>query len=40
VVFSGGKANDTANDGAFYLIANNVLAHVNRYIGGRLVLRK
>ena len=40
VVNSGGNANNTTNDGAFYLNANNVLANVNRNIGGRLCLFK
>jgi hypothetical protein len=40
VVISGGDANKTANDGAFYLHANNVLAYVYGNISGRLVLRK
>jgi hypothetical protein len=40
VVNSGGNANNTTNDGAFYLNANNVLANVNRNISRRLCLFK
>jgi hypothetical protein len=40
VALSGGRANHGANDGAFYLSVNTVLAKVDRDIGGRLVLRK
>ena len=40
VVISGGSAYDSANDGAFCLYANFVLAYVHRAFGGRLVLRK
>ena len=40
VVASGGIAHAAANDGAFCLVASFVLAHVDRFIGGRLVLRK
>ena len=40
VVSSGGNAADAANDGAFSLPADHVLALVYRFIGGRLVLRK
>ena len=37
---SGGYAADGANVGAFYLNVHDVLSHVTRTIGGRLVLRK
>lgn len=40
VVNSGGNANNTTNDGAFYLNADNVLANVNRNISRRLCLFK
>ncbi len=40
VVYSGGDAYNAADDGAFYLSANYVLAIVLRNIGGRLMLRK
>ena len=40
VVLSGGTAYNAAYGGAFYLHVNYVLAAVDRYIGGRLVLRK
>lgn len=40
VVNSGGNANNTTNDGAFYLNANNVLANINRNISRRLCLFK
>jgi len=40
VVNSGGNANNTTNDGAFYLNANNALANVNRNISRRLCLFK
>ena len=37
VVNSGGNANNTTNDGAFYLNANNVLANVNQNYGAQLM---
>lgn len=40
VVLSGGRASDGVYDGVFYLNASNVLAAVNRHMGGRLVMRK
>ena len=37
VVNSGGNANNTTNDGAFYLNVNNVLTNVNRNIRSQLM---
>ena len=36
MLFSG-NANNGANDGAFYLNTNNVLANVNQNVGGQLM---
>lgn len=39
VVNSGGNANNAANDGAFYLNANNASSNLNRNISGHVVFK-